>query len=189
MKQIIKKVFFAVCLFLTAPLFLLYKITGSEELFAGQAQLLALVPGKIGSYLRISYYCMTVKNCPLDGFIGFGSYFTNPEVEIGRGVYIGAYNIIGITSIGNDATIASHVSILSGKQQHGYKEINRPIQEQKGFYTRVYVGNNCWIGNGAIIMANLGKQNVIAAGSVISKETGDYEIWAGNPAVLLKKIV
>lgn len=178
------------CFFLTlaSPLAVLYKITGSHDLFAGQAQLLSLVPGKTGSYLRVAYYRMTLERCPAGGYIGFGSFFAHPEVELGIGYYIGAYNIIGMASLGNHVTIASHVSILSGKRQHGYKEIGTPIQEQKGVFTKISIGENCWIGNGAIVMADLGIQNVVAAGSVVTEKTGDFEVLGGNPAKVIKNI-
>jgi len=114
----------------------LYRLTGSRSLFAGQAQALALVPGKLGSYLRVAYYCMTLRRCSSQGYIGFGSFFAHPEAELGIGYYIGAYTIIGKVLIGNHATIASHVSILSGKNQHGFKELGKPIQEQFGFFLK-----------------------------------------------------
>lgn len=188
MKRQVQKLIFDLCLMLTAPLFLLYKTTRSRDLFAGQGQLLALVPGKIGSYIRVAYYSKTLEKCPPSGYIGFGTFFAHPEVELGEGYYIGAYNIIGMAKIGEHATIASHVSILSGKHQHGYKEIGKPIQEQPGVYTKVMIGENCWIGNGAVIMADLGVQNVVAAGSVVTTATNDYDILAGNPAKVVKNI-
>jgi virginiamycin A acetyltransferase len=188
MKSLLQKFLCLICLVATSPLFLLYKLTGSKDLFAGQAQLLALVPGKLGSYLRIAYYSQTLERCPINGYIGFGSFFAHPEVELGIGYYIGAYCIIGKAKIGNHATIASHVSVLSGKNQHGYKELGKPIQEQPGVFRKISIGENCWIGNNAVIMADLGVQNVVAAGSVIVSATGDYEILAGNPGKTLKKI-
>lgn len=188
MKRLVKKVIFTVCLIITAPLYLLFKITGSRSLFAGQGQFLALVPGKTGSYLRVAYYCMTLERCYSQGYIGFGSFFSHPDTEIGIGYYIGAYTIIGKAKIGDHATISSYVSILSGKNQHGYKEIDRPIQEQPGVFRMISIGNNCWIGNGAIVMDDLGVQNVVAAGSVVSQSTGNYVILAGNPAVVLRSL-
>lgn len=176
------------CLILTAPLYLLYKISKSKDLFAGQGQLLALVPGKFGSYLRIAYYSMTLERCTTKGYIGFGTFFAHPETELGTGYYIGAYNIIGTARIGDHVTIASHVSILSGKNQHGYKEIGKPIQEQPGVFRKINIGENCWIGNGAIVMEDLGIQNVLASGSVVTHKTGNYEILAGNPAKVVKTI-
>jgi len=161
MKPILKKIIFIICLILTSPLFLLYRVTRSRALFAGQAQLLALVPGKIGSYLRVAYYCMTLKRCTPHGYIGFGSFFAHPEAELGVGYYIGAYNVIGMVTIGDHATIASHVSITSGKNQHGYSEIDVPIQSQVGEFRKITIGGNCWIGNGAIVMEDLGTHQQI----------------------------
>ena len=189
MRQLLQKTIFIICLIITSPLYLLYKVTQSRELFAGQGQLLALVPGKIGSYLRVAYYCMTLECCSAKGYIGFGTFFAHPEAEIGTGYYIGAYNIIGMVKIGDHATIASHISILSGKNQHGYEEIGKPIQEQPGVFKKITIGENCWIGNGAIIMDDVGLQNVIAAGSVVTNATADYEILAGNPAKVIKNIM
>ncbi|NTV50328.1 MAG: acyltransferase [Geobacteraceae bacterium] len=186
MKFFFQKLVFTICLILTAPLYIPFLMTRSKGLFAGQGQLLSLVPGKIGSYLRVAYYSMTLKSCPLEGYIGFGTFFAHPEVEIGRGVYIGAYCIIGMAKIGDHATIASHVSILSGKKQHGFLEIGKPIQNQEGVYLTINIGENCWIGNNAVIMADLAIQNVVAAGSVVTGKANDYEILAGNPAKAIK---
>lgn len=186
MKQLLQKIILGVCFLLTAPLWLLYKMTRSKDLFAGQGQLLALIPGKIGSYIRVAYYRMTLHRCSTRGYIGFGTFIAHPETELGVGYYIGAYNIIGTATIADHATIASHVSILSGKNQHGYREIGKPIQEQPGIFKKITIGENSWIGNGAVIMEDLGIQNVVAAGSVVTHKTGDYEILAGNPAKMIK---
>src|ERR1039457_106951 len=189
MKNLLKRILFILACCVVSPLVILYKITSSRDLFAGQSQLVALIPGKIGSYIRVAYYCMTLERCSRNGYIGFGTLFAHPEVELGEGYYIGGYCIIGMARIGDHATIPRGVYILSGKHQHGFKEIGVPIQDQKGIYTQISIGDNCWIGNGAVIMADLGVQNVIAAGSVVSNKTSDYEIHAGNPAKLVKNIL
>jgi len=189
MKKILQNIVFTLCLVITAPLFLFYRFSKSRDLFAGQGQLLALIPGKIGSYFRMAYYFMTLEKCSKVGYIGFGSFFAHPESELGVGCYIGAYTIIGMAKIGDHVTIASHVSILSGKNQHGFKDIGKPIQDQPGIFRKIIIEENCWIGNGAIVMADIGIQNVIAAGSVVTNSTGEYEILAGNPAKILKKLI
>lgn len=188
MKHIIKKLIFIICLILVAPLVFFIKITRSSSLFAGQGQLLALFPGKFGSYLRVAYYYMTLERCSSRGYIGFGSFFSHPEAELGEGYYIGAYSIIGVVTIGNHATIASHVSILSGKKQHGFKEIGKPIQDQPGVFTRIFIGDNCWIGNNAVVMADIGVQTVVGAGSVVLSSVENYKVVAGNPAEIVKTI-
>lgn len=52
----------------------------------------------------------------------------------------------------------------------------------------VIIGNDVWIGLNAIILSGvkIGDGAIIAAGSVITKEVGPYEIWGGNPAKLIK---
>ncbi len=188
MKKVLQRCFLGLCLVLTAPLYLLFLLTRSKELFAGQGQLLALIPGKFGSYCRVAYYSRTLNSCSTKGYIGFGTFIAHPETELGTGYYLGAYNILGTAKIGDHVTIASHVSILSGKHQHGYTEIGKPIQEQPGVFRKITIGENCWIGNGAVIMDDLGVQNVVAAGSVVIHRTGDYEVLTGNPAKVVKTI-
>ena len=188
MKNVLQRAIFGFCLLFISPLFFLYRLTGSRSLFAGQAQALALVPGKFGSYLRVAYYCKTLRRCSKQGYIGFGSFFAHPEAELGICYYIGAYTIIGKALIGDHATIASHVSVLSGKNQHGFMEIGKPIQEQSGFFAEISIGENCWIGNNSVVMADLGRHTVVAAGSVVVSSTQGEEIVAGNPARVVKKI-
>lgn len=55
--------------------------------------------------------------------------------------------------------------------------------------TRTYGGNDVWIGERATIMSRLtiGNGAVIGGGSVVTKNVGPYEIWAGNPARFIRK--
>jgi len=192
MKSYIKRLIYFICSLAIAPFVLFLKFgnlfSRTDTIFSGQAQLLSLIPGKLGSYLRIAYYHLALENCPLEGYIGFGSFFSHPEASVGRGVYIGAYCIIGKAVIGKDVTIGSGVHILSGRHQHKFDIIDGPIQEQGGEFKKLSIGENCWIGNGSIIMADVGRQNIIGAGSIIVKQTGDYEVWVGNPGRLLKNL-
>lgn len=188
MKLIFKKCLYLFCTIMTFPLVLLYRLTRSEDFFAGQSQGLSLIPGKFGSYIRVAYYHRTLKQCPLNGYIGFGSFFAHPEVELGTGYYIGAYCIIGMARIGSHATIGSGVHILSGKHQHGYKEIGKPIQEQERIFKIINIGENCWIGNNAVILEDLGQQNVVGAGSLVTNYFGDYMILGGNPSRIIGRL-
>jgi acetyltransferase-like isoleucine patch superfamily enzyme len=53
----------------------------------------------------------------------------------------------------------------------------------------VIIGNDVWIGHSVMILSGvtIADGAVIGAGAVISKNVGPYEIWAGNPAVFIKK--
>jgi len=173
---------------LVLPLGFIFRITQSESFFVFCGQALALLPGEVGSYIRVSYYRLTLNKCSKDSHIGFGSYFSHPEAEVWEGVYIGAYCVLGMVRIGNHATIGSGVYIMSGKRQHGYVEIGKPIQEQPGKFTVVTIGENTWIGNCAVILADIGSQSVIGAGSVITNNTNDFEVLAGNPARVIRRL-
>jgi acetyltransferase-like isoleucine patch superfamily enzyme len=132
MKGALKHMLHWVSMLMVSPLVLAYKVSRSESVFASQGQLLSLIPGKTGSYLRVSYYAMTLDACSRNAYIGFGSFFAHPHATVGKGVYVGAYCVLGMAHIGDHTTIGSGVHILSGKMQHGFEEIGKPIQEQPG---------------------------------------------------------
>lgn len=54
----------------------------------------------------------------------------------------------------------------------------------------IVIGNDVFIGAESIIMkgVRIGEKSIIGAGSVVTKDIGDKEIWAGNPAVFIRKI-
>lgn len=53
----------------------------------------------------------------------------------------------------------------------------------------VVIGNDVWLGHSCMILSGvtIGNGAVIAAGSVVLKDVGPYEIWGGNPAQFIKK--
>jgi acetyltransferase-like isoleucine patch superfamily enzyme len=72
--------------------------------------------------------------------------------------------------------------ITAGKNQHKFDFRDKLIRLQGGEFHRVRIGRDCWIGNGAIIMADVGEGSVIAAGSVVTKPIPPYSIAVGSPA-------
>lgn len=189
MKSLIKSLIRLLALLLTLPLLLLHsvaRLVTSDGLFVPFSQLLSLVPGKLGSYCRVAFYRVAMTRCEADCFIGFASIFSQADTEIGRGVYIGPQCNIGMCKIGDDSLIASGVHILSGSGQHNFADVATPIQQQGGEYTKVEIGEDSWIGNGALVMANIGKKCIIGAGSVVTKDIPDYAIAVGNPARVIR---
>lgn len=58
------------------------------------------------------------------------------------------------------------------------------------FSKPVTIGNDCWIGGGAIILpgVSIGKNCIIGAGSVVTKDIPDDSMVVGNPAKVIKKL-
>jgi virginiamycin A acetyltransferase len=188
MKKLAQQFAFFIAMTLTCLLYIPARIASGDGFFCAFGQLLALLPGKTGSYLQVAYYAKTLQQCSKKAFIGFGTFFSHRNAIVEEGVYIGAYCIIGMASIGRHCTIGSHVSILSGKSQHDYDIVGVPIQDQQGRFERVAIGENCWIGERSVLMADLGQQCNVGAGSVVTKPYPDLSILGGNPARVIGKV-
>ena len=108
-------------------------------------------------------------------------------LEIGTGSSLGTrceiYNL-GPVIIGERVTIAQYSYICNGT--HDLSTRILPLMVGK-----VNIGNDVFIGAKAIILPGLrlGVASVIGAGSVLTKDTDDYGIYAGNPARYIKKRV
>jgi len=192
LKAVLKKTVQLAALLLILPLLAIYlllrPLSRQDELFATFAQILSLLPGTLGSYLRIAFYRQTMRNCEADCFIGFSTLFSQQGIEIASGVYIGPQCNIGLSAIGKDTLLGSGVHLLSGKNQHRFDDPSLPIREQGGQFEKITIGANCWIGNGAIIMACVGDGSVIGAGSVVIHDIPAGVIAAGNPAKVIKTL-
>lgn len=60
-----------------------------------------------------------------------------------------------------------------------YSIIDKPVRIKSG----------AWIGGHSIILkgVTIGKNSVIGAGSIVTHDIPDNEVWAGNPAKYIKK--
>lgn len=188
-KRKLKKFMGFVFLGIAFPFALPFRVTKSRGVFTTTGQFLSLLPGTIGSYLRSSYYRLTLKHCGQRLHVDFGSYFSHPDAEIYDDVSISTYCIIGNACIGDNVAISPGSHILSGRRQHAAVQKDVSILKQSGgVFEQISIGENSWIGQACVVMADIGKQNIIGAGSVVVKKTGDYEVHAGNPSRLLRRL-
>jgi virginiamycin A acetyltransferase len=175
---------------LVFPAYLLYLLgslaLGKDRAFPGWSQGFALVPGFLGAYLRRAFYRLVLPRCDTDAWIGFGVIFSHPTAEVGRSVYVGPFCCLGDVTLEDDVLIGSHVSITNGQAQHGIERLDVPIREQPGVWPRVTIGRDSWVGDRAVIMADVGKHCVIGAGAVVTKPVPDYAIAVGVPARVVK---
>ena len=105
---------------------------------------------------------------------------------IGRLVQINAWHNV---SIGKNVLISDRVFI--GDADHNYDDDNKPIIKQgDSFKGGVTLKDGCWVGIGAVILPNvtIGRNAVIAANSVVTKNVPDFTVVGGIPAKIIKKI-
>lgn len=172
------------------PVIILYGccrlILSRQRAFADMTQLLALFPGIVGEYLRLAFLRRVLPSCGRNACIGFGTIFSHPTAEIGEDVYVGPYCILGDITLEKDVLLASGVSIANGTQQHFIDRTDVPIRLQGGEFPRVTVGEDSWIGERAIVLADVGRHCVIGAGALVLESIPDYAIAVGVPAKVVK---
>jgi acetyltransferase-like isoleucine patch superfamily enzyme len=190
MKQLLKAAANGLGLLLVLPCVLAFRAgslaAGRQKAFAGWSQAFSLVPGLCGVYLRRAFYRLVFPRCAADACLSFGTVFSHPTAEVGRGVYVGPYCCLGDVTLEDDVLLGSHVSVVNGGAQHGIARLDVPIREQPGEWPRVTVGRDSWVGDRAVVLADVGKHCVIGAGSVVSKAIPDYAIALGVPARVIR---
>ncbi len=190
-KEKIKFLMRGVCRILVLPSYLLYLFLNlffnEEKNFQGFSQFYSLFPGLMGEYLRREFYRLSLQRCSYDCCISFGALLYSSKTVIGKGVYIGPYCVIGKATIGDFTLIGSNVEILNGSKQHYFERTDIPIKEQGGEFPMIVIGEDCWIGDGTIVMAHIGKKSVIGVHSLVHKEISEYSVAVGNPAKVIRK--
>ena len=103
---------------------------------------------------------------------------------IGRGSHIVAHQSI---EIGDDVWTGPYVYITD--QNHGYEDPDTPIGRQFPVNRPVRIGSGSWLGAGAIVLpgASIGRNVVIAAGSVVRGTVPDHCMVAGVPARIVRE--
>ena len=111
------------------------------------------------------------------------------DVSLGDKVQFGKHCLIQCDlEIGNHVLVASNVSFI-GRDDHRTDIPGTTIWNSgRGDTRKTVVGNDVWIGHGAIILAGvrIGDGAVIAAGAVVTKDVAECTIVGGNPASFIK---
>jgi len=104
-------------------------------------------------------------------------------------ILIGQRTIIGVNEyieIGNDVMISANVSIRD--TDHNFEDTNIPINKQGIKTKRIVIGNDVWIGYGAVLTKGITINDgaVIGANSVVTKDIPPYAVAVGAPAQVIK---
>jgi carbonic anhydrase/acetyltransferase-like protein (isoleucine patch superfamily) len=121
----------------------------------------------------------------------FGNAYLNAGgdkgcIEIGQLTHIDQFCVLygqGGLRIGSRCAIASGVIVYSQTNQYTFSP-QANIIDQPVVYARVTIGDDVWIGAGAIILpgVSIGSHAVIAAGTVVRSDVDEWAIMAGVPA-------
>lgn len=121
--------------------------------------------------------------------------------KIGKYSYIGNNSFVSDTDIGSFTSIStdcyiggtSHPTdwVSTSPVFHKWENIMKKNFARHEFeiFKRTTIGNDVWIGNRVMIKAGvkIADGAVVGMGSIVTKDIGPYEIWAGNPARLIRK--
>jgi acetyltransferase-like isoleucine patch superfamily enzyme len=172
------------------PLVLWHRVwgraVGPDRSLEGTTELLALLPGLSGRYLRRAFLCRSLAHCDRTASIGFGTIFSKVGCRIDANVYIGPRCHIGLAHLERDVLIAAGAHVTSGSRMHGTDDPSRPIRAQPGVNTLVRVGEGAWVGSAAVVMADVGRATVVGAGAVVARPLPDLVVAAGVPARVIR---
>ena len=186
-RELVKRFAAGVFLALLFPCAIASGFGRQPGVFSFFAHLCALVPGVVGDYVRVAYYRMTLRSCSRDCEISFGAFFAHSQAAVGRWAGIGPYCVIGRAVIGEGTRLGPAVQILSGGQQHKRDSEGRLTDEGRKF-EEIVIGEHCWIGASAVVLANVGDRSTVAAGSVVVKPGAPGMVVGGNPARPLARL-
>ena len=162
------------------------RILGPDRALVGSAQALALVPGLPGGYLRRAFLSRVLAGCAPSATIEFGVLFSQAGARLDANVYVGPRCHLGLVHLEHDVLLGAGVHVPSGGATHGIDDPDRLIRDQPGAPAMVRIGEGTWIGSNAVILADVGRHCVIAAGAVVTRPVPDYVVAAGVPARVIK---
>jgi acetyltransferase-like isoleucine patch superfamily enzyme len=164
---------------------LLYRIGWAEFLTISRG--LAMVPGTLGRWWRTQWYQRTLAGCGSGLYVDWMAAIKTPKTRVGRNVFVGPFCWIGWADIGDEVMLGGHITILSGGHHHNFDRLDIPMTDQAGELSQIAIGSDVWIGNGAIIMADIAPGSVVGAGAVVNRTFESYSILAGVPARVIRK--
>ena len=155
----------------------------------------------IAKALKKSLNPPALRNCHIDKSSKVCSKSELTSVSMDRYSYIGNNCFLVNTTIGSFCSIADRVIIGGATHPMQYVSTSPVFHAGKNIMNKNFalnpsiktpvttIKNDVWIGMGCFIKAgvHIGNGAVVGMGSVVTHDIPDYEIWAGNPARLIRK--
>lgn len=134
-------------------------------------------PLRHGFYIRILQYAYKLQGIKFSGkasYIHHDAFIDN----------------LGKIEIGENVVISTKAILLAHDYSPKIKQMLMGGGEKTQYVSSLKIGNNVFIGAGAIILpqSNIGNFCIIGAGAVVKGDISDYSIVVGNPCKILRKI-
>jgi virginiamycin A acetyltransferase len=163
------------------------RVIGKDRALEGSTQAWACVPGIMGQYLRRAFLTHAIAHCARSATIEFGTIFSSASASLGARAYIGPRCHLGWARVEEDVLIAAGVHVPSGAHIHGSDDPLVPIRDQPGTRCEVRIGAGAWIGSTAVVMSDVGRGTIVAAGAVVTRALPDNVVAGGVPARILRE--
>lgn len=127
------------------------------------------------------------ENCYIE--VPFRANWGGRHVHFGKHVYAN-FNLTLVDDthiyVGDHTMIGPNVTIATAS--HPLWPDYRKLEYQANH--PVHIGENCWLGAGVIVLPGItiGKNVVVGAGSVVTKDLPDNVVAVGNPCRILREI-
>ena len=156
------------------------------------------LPGRLFSHIAL-FAVLQEAQVDKTASIGSGVKFYRSSLGrysyVSRGCFVTDTEIGAFTSVASDCYIGGTPHTLEWASTspvfHKWGNVLKKNFSRHAFeiFIPTKIGNDVWIGNRAMLKAGItvGDGAVIGMGSVVTKDVGPYEIWAGNPARLIRK--
>lgn len=141
-------------------------------------------------YISVGRGVYVFSNARIEGISRYNNNSYTPHirlcdgVSIQQGVHLTCANHI---EIGENTAVAANVTITD--IHHPYQNIDVPIELQDIEVSKVVIGKDCKIYNGAVILpgVHIGNHVTVGANAVVNKNIPDYTVVVGSPAIIIKR--
>jgi len=146
---------------------------------------------KLGKNVQLSKF-INLYGCEIGDNTKIGAFVEiQKKAKIGKNCKISSHTFIceGVT-IGNNCFIGHSVTFINDNYPKAVNSKGNLETEEDWAdrFVKTNIGNNVSIGSQATILGGLiiGHGSIIGAGSVVTKNIPTNQIWAGNPAKMLR---
>ena len=151
------------------------------------SEMLSQIPFAFGWKLRRAVYARILPQIGENVVLHHGVLVEDVRTSFGEDVWVSVGTYIDYAVIEDHVLIGQHVLLLAGKNHHYTDRLDIPIKQQGNPPKEpITIGRGAWIGANATVMADVGNDAIVGAGSVVTKPVPPFAIVAGNPAKLIK---